>query len=99
MDVGDKDENKRIFDQLSERKSEIEKAVGEPLDWERLENRRASRIAVYTKAQVLADADNSTLLDWAAKRATYFYRAFEPQITMRNAIAWTASAKAIVSTG
>jgi hypothetical protein len=79
LDSGGQDANKQRFDRLLARKSEIERAVGEPLEWERLDNRRACRVAVYTKAQILIDADSPILLEWAAKKATYFYRAFEPQ--------------------
>jgi hypothetical protein len=79
LDGGEKDANKQLFDRLLARKSEIEKAVGEPLQWERMENRRACRIAAYTKAQILTDADNPTLLEWATKEAIYFYRAFAPE--------------------
>jgi Domain of unknown function (DUF4268) len=87
LDGGDRDANKQRFDQLLTRKSEIEQVVGEPLQWERLDNRRACRVAVYTKAQILIDADSPTLLDWAAKKATYFYQAFEPEFRLsRSAV-------------
>jgi len=44
IDTGDLDENKAIFDSLLKRKAEIEKAFGGPLEWQRLDERRASRI-------------------------------------------------------
>jgi CBS domain-containing protein len=87
LDGGDKDKNEERFEQLVARKSEIEQVVGEPLEWERMDNRRACRIAVYTKAQILTDADSPILLEWAAKRATYFYRAFGPEFLSGRAIA------------
>jgi CBS domain-containing protein len=79
LDGGDKDANKQRFEHLLARKNEIEQVVGEPLQWERMDNRRACRVAVYTKAQILTDAESPTLLEWAAKKATYFYQAFEPE--------------------
>lgn len=79
LDGGDKAENKRRFEQLLSRKAALETVVGEPLQWERLESKRACRIAVYTKAQILTDADSPALIDWAVKRAVDFYQAFVPE--------------------
>lgn len=79
LDSGDKDANKHRFDELFARRAKIEETVGEPLRWERLDNKRACRIAAYTKAQILTDQTNATLLDWAAKKAIDFYRAFESE--------------------
>jgi hypothetical protein len=44
-----------------------------------MDNRRACRVAVYTKAHILTDSDSSTLLECAAKKATRFYQAFGPE--------------------
>ena len=76
IDGGDKDQNKNRFDFLFAHREPIEAAVGEPLRWERLDNRRACRIAVYTKAQILTDADSPVLLDWAVKKALAFHKTF-----------------------
>lgn len=87
LDGGNKDENKQRFEQLLARNSEFEQIVGEPIEWERMDNRRACRIAVYTKAQILTDADSPILVEWAAKRATYFYQAFQPAFLSSTAVA------------
>jgi hypothetical protein len=44
IDRGEHDENKSIFDQLKVHRAEIEAGLPFPLEWERLDGRRASRI-------------------------------------------------------
>ena len=44
IDRGDEDENKAIFDQFLEHKEQVEQTFGEPLEWQRLEGKRACRI-------------------------------------------------------
>ena len=58
LDRGDFDENKLVFDYLFERKAKIEEAFGGALEWERLDDKRASRIkyenqnfSLYNKEQ------------------------------------------------
>jgi len=46
IDVGDGDTKKRLFDWLRDTKEAIEKDGGFPLNWERLDERRACRISV-----------------------------------------------------
>jgi hypothetical protein len=56
-----------IFRQLEAKKAEIEAAFGEPLDWQALEDRRASRVAAYypKPASVEDEEQWPTYRDWA----------------------------------
>lgn len=56
IDTDDKEENKRIFDGLKHQSDVIQGVIGEPLEWERLDDRRPSRIAIY-KAGSIDDSE------------------------------------------
>jgi CBS domain-containing protein len=81
LDYGNRDQNKQRFDQLRARAADFEQTVREPLEWERLDDRRACRVAVYTHANILTDSERPTLLEWAAKRAGLMYRAFASEFS------------------
>jgi len=55
INTSDRDQNKRIFDKLQERREQIEAVFGEDLDWQRLDDRKASRIAWEISGGGLAD--------------------------------------------
>lgn len=78
IDTGEKDTTKQIFDQIHEKKSELEHSIGK-IAWERIDDKRASRIAVY-QAGVITDNEDvlSKLQDWAVDKMISFYNAIEP---------------------
>ncbi|MBA7605810.1 hypothetical protein ES703_12945 [subsurface metagenome] len=55
-----KEENKRIFDELHSHKKEIEEVFGEELEWQRLDDSRASRIR---KTYIYARLDDKNKWD------------------------------------
>ena len=66
IDTGDQDETKAIFDALYAQRHQIEEDVGEELTWERLDEKRATRIALYTKGSITDDAESlANLRAWA----------------------------------
>lgn len=52
IDTGETESNKQLFDWLFERKQKIDSEIGETLDWQRLDDRRASRISVYREGSI-----------------------------------------------
>lgn len=58
IDTGDRDENKRIFDQLIVHEAEIERTFGGAFSWERLDEKRASRIRYILQEGGLADDES-----------------------------------------
>jgi hypothetical protein len=77
IDTQDQDKNKRIFDQLYVDRGHLEAALGTGLTWERLSDRRASRIALYHPGAITDDQEaRSSLCAWAADAMPRFYQAF-----------------------
>ena len=55
IDVGDDEENAKVFECLHSQKGAIERALGFELEWEPLEEKRACRIAVYHQGSITDD--------------------------------------------
>jgi hypothetical protein len=73
IDTGDQARNKAIFDELHNRKGEIESKAGTILTFERLDGRRASRIAVYHDGEISdSEAKLVELQDWAVETMSKF---------------------------
>jgi hypothetical protein len=81
IDCGDKAKNEQLFNCLLQRKPEIEAALGVELGWERLDNRRACRIAVYRDGEI--DADSETLAEieaWTIQNLLKFKAVFPAKV-------------------
>jgi hypothetical protein len=81
IDLQDQAVNEAAFDALLADKAAIEAAFGEPLRWERLESRRACRIACYATGSIEDPADQlEQHRKWAVERLLRFKRVFGPRL-------------------
>lgn len=75
------EENKWFFDQLGERKGEIEEHFGAKLQWLRLDENKQSRIC-HAKAFDGYDKENwPEMIDWLSRHFVAFERAFSEPLT------------------
>jgi hypothetical protein len=81
IDFGQRSQNVAALEALAENKSALERAFGEPLEWERLEGKRACRIAVYRQGMI---EDSTASLEeyhrWAVDRLLRFKSVFGPEL-------------------
>lgn len=82
IDAGSKERNKAIFDWFESQSAAIESEMGEGLIWERLENRRASRICAVQPGVTYADAIDrgDELRRWSINHLLALKRVFAPKL-------------------
>ena len=81
IDDGDSDTNIRLLEGLEVYREEIESALGETLDWQRLENRRACRIALDRSGSIYDDvATLADIQDWMVEYLLKFKQVFDPRL-------------------
>lgn len=82
IDSGDRDYNKRLFDKLVYQRDIIESELdGLQLRWERLDNKRASRVAIYHDGAITDGAQTlNALQEWAVATMVRFQAAIEPRV-------------------
>ena len=81
IDRGDRDLNKQAFDALWLERAEIEAELGMPLSWERLDKRRACRIASHTDGSItMAAADLAMVREFALAAMPKFRTVLAPRI-------------------
>jgi hypothetical protein len=64
IDTGDGERNDEIFDHLSAHQRDFEAAYGRELEWDRLEGKRACRIADYTTGDVSENERHDEFIEW-----------------------------------
>lgn len=81
IDTSDADQNEEMLDHLLKDREVIEKDFGAPLEWERLENKRACRVAYYRSGSI---KDSPETLDeihaWAIEKILLFRKIFAPRL-------------------
>ena len=83
IDTGDRDRNLAIFEALHQNRDEIERDIGTHLEWERLENRQAKRIAAYAPFPVSILSPQETLeqaRQWCLDTTVSFVQVFRPRL-------------------
>jgi hypothetical protein len=81
LDMQERTATKRLFDDLFAERLAVETAVGRILSWERLDDRRASRIVDYREVRDLDNLhDRRALADWAAETVVKLMEALDDRL-------------------
>jgi hypothetical protein len=81
LDMQERTATKRLFDDLYAERLAVETAVGRILSWERLDDRRASRIVDYREVGDLGSLqERRDLADWAAETVVKLMEALDDRL-------------------
>lgn len=81
FDCGDKAKNEQLFDCLRSQEKAIESDFGSVLSWERLDERRACRVAAYHDGSIDADSEQlAEIREWAINCLLKFKSVFPSRI-------------------
>jgi len=69
-----------MFEQLLAHKDEIESQLGYELEWQRLDEKMASRIVVYKSGNIEKENERHELMEWLYQKACEFHKVFSPKI-------------------
>jgi hypothetical protein len=83
LDTGDKDVTKQLFDEFASRANEWEKVIGIGLTWERLDDKRASRIAAYHPLALEDEVARDAARQWAVSALLKMFNALNSQLRSR----------------
>ena len=88
IDLGEQEENKRFFDALHAERDQIERDFGRKLEWERLDSKRASRIALYEEGRITDAPEQLTRIhQWLISSLLSLRRVFGPRLNQASGAA------------
>ena len=82
IDQGDREKNKNLFDAIAKHKAEIESNFGSQLEWERSDDQKYSRIAVYCDGDIekSSDSELEEIREWHIENLLKIKEMFTPEI-------------------
>src|SRR5262249_2626303 len=83
LDSGNKERNKELFDETMAEAAKWDEAVGTKLSWERLDERRASRISAYHSVDLDDDASLNEAKAWAVMTLDKLFRSMNHELRSR----------------
>jgi hypothetical protein len=87
LDMQERTSTKRLFDDLFAERLAVETAVGRILSWERLDDRRASRIVDYREIRDLGSREERRVVaDWAAETVVKLMEALDDRLRSTAAL-------------
>jgi hypothetical protein len=87
LDMQERTSTKRLFDDLFAERLAVETAVGRILSWERLDDRRASRIVDYREIRDLDSPEERRMVaDWAAETVVKLMEALDDRLRSTAAV-------------
>ena len=84
IDTGDETLSKALFDEFFAEASMWEAKVGFPLDWERLQGKRACRIATYCELSIDDNTSREQARAWAADRIDRMFCVLNSELRERG---------------
>lgn len=81
IDSGEGSINKRLFDALHAEKDDIEQEIGHELNWQRLDNNRASKVSRVFEGRITdSDEELKELAEKASTAMVVMLKVFEPRV-------------------
>ena len=90
IDLFDSEKNSAVLNALQEHRDEVEKAVGETLQWDDVPLKRACRIRAITNGDVSDEDGHQALIDWMMDHQLKIKAVIKPLVEQLSDDYWTS---------